>query len=183
MIEPHVHLAVAPRGTGLVYAVLWFARGDDVFGWLAGAGAGAAPGHGQQLTRWFWLEDYYSAGGSRPSFSASPDLRGDWVTPRLGHDPAPAPAPDEDLLHALAMAQERVLRHWLFADDGSAEARAAAQACREQGGVVQGLGLRPDRLNKLQQGPTWWTYDSPGADRNLLDHLSRRWPLPHRVDA
>lgn len=168
MIEPHVHLAVAPRGTGLIYAVLWFARGDDVFGWLAGSLSGPAPG--EQLSRWFWLEHYYSADGSRPSFSASADLRGDWVTPRLGHALAPAPAPDEDLLHALAMAQERVLRHWLQAHDGLA-------------GTAPGLGLRPDRLNKLQQGPTWWTYDSPGADRNLLDHLSRRWPLSHRVDA
>lgn len=181
MIEPHVHLAVPPRGEGLVYAVLWFARGNDVLGWVCGAASAQAPG--ALLSRWFWLEDYYTPDGSRSSFSSTADLRGDWVAPRLGHAPAPALAPEEDLLHALAMAQERVLRHWLQSPDSAVDPRSHSGAAPSPAGEAPGLGLRPDRLNKLQQGPVWWTYDSPGADRNLLDHLSRRWPLPHRVNA
>lgn len=182
MIEPHVHLAVLPQSQSLVYAVLWFARGNDVLGWLAGVGQPS----GQPLSRWFWLEDYYTPEGSRPSFSRSADLRGDWLSPRLGHEPAPAVAPDEAQLHALAQAQEQVVRHWLRVHEDAPLAPGSDGARVPPAQTVPspaGLGLRPDRVNKLRQGPVWWTYDSPGADRNLLDHLSRRWPLPHRVDA
>ena len=177
MIEPHVHIAFAPRGAGLLYAVLWFAQGEDVYGWFVGERDGLL------LRRWFWLERYYTASGSRSSFSAGDDPRGAWEEPRLGHPPAPAVAPDEDTLHALARAQERVLRHWLFAEDGSAQAAAQAEALRARDLPVRALNPRPDRLGKFVTGAALWTHDSAGSDRHVLDHLSRRWPLEHRVDA
>jgi hypothetical protein len=177
MIEPHVHLAFAPRGAGLLYAVAWFAQGDDVLGWFAGEQDGLVARH------YFWLEQHYAASGSRSAFSASDDLRGPWVEPRLGQAPVSTVAPDEPLLHALAEVQERFVRHWLFADDGSAAAARQAEALRARGLPVRALNPRPDRLGKFTPGAALWIYDGPGADRNLLDYLSRRWPLEHRVDA
>lgn len=177
MIEPRVHIAFAPRGAGLLYAVAWFAQGEDVYGWFAGERDGLL------LRRWFWLERYYAAGVGRCSFSAGDDLRGPWEEPRLGHAPAPAVAPDEDCLHALAQVQEQVVRHWLFAEDGSALAAAQAEALRERGLPVRALNPRPDRLGKFRTGAALWTHDSAGSDRHVLDHLSRRWVLEHRVDA
>ena len=53
MIEPHIHLAYAPRGAGLLCALFWFTAEDHVYGWFAGAKAHA------QLKSFFMLEHYY----------------------------------------------------------------------------------------------------------------------------
>ena len=37
MSQPHAHLAYAPRGAGLLYAVMWIAISDDIYGWFIGS--------------------------------------------------------------------------------------------------------------------------------------------------
>ena len=37
MIETHAHLAYAPQGARLLYAVLWFGKGSNVYGWYVGS--------------------------------------------------------------------------------------------------------------------------------------------------
>lgn len=177
MIEPFVHLAYAPRGAGLLYLALWAPRGDDVLGWYVGERDGLLQ------SRYFWLERYFVASDTRFSLSSGADAHGPWEEPRLGRPSVLAVRPDEATLHELTQAQERAWRHWLFADDGSQAASRQAEALRARDLPVRGLNPRPDRLGKLVAGAALWRYDTPSADRHVLDHLSRRWSLEHRVDA
>jgi len=54
MIEAHTHLAYAPQGAGLLYAVLWFGKGSDVYGWYVGLRDGTPE------ASYFVLPDYYA---------------------------------------------------------------------------------------------------------------------------
>ena len=51
MIEAHAHLAYAPRGAGLLYAVLWFGDGPSIYGGYVGLRDGVpeagSPGGGR----------------------------------------------------------------------------------------------------------------------------------------
>lgn len=177
MIEPKVHLAYAPRGAGVLYAVLWFADGSDVYGWYAGNRGGLAE------ASYFAMPGYYAARGPVLYRSAEDDLDGPWVesdgasAAPLSHSPVP-----QALHHELARLQDGFVRHWLFFDtDADAAQQAALLNAREL--PVRHLNVRADHLGKLHTAPAVWRYDTPGADQNVLVHLSRRWPLDEELHA
>ena len=177
MVQAHAHLGYAPRGVGLLYAVFWFAHGDDVLGWFIGAR------NGEPRAAYFVLPDYYSSGRTSLLRSVQDDMYGPWVEAQPDGDlPLPHPPPlPEALCHELVRLQDQFIRHWLFfADDPETHDEAEAVAAREL--AVGAVGIRPARLGKLRTAAAVWRYDAPGADLNVLIELSKRWPLDHRVD-
>jgi hypothetical protein len=161
----------------LLYAVLWFDEGKDVFGWYIGAR------DGEPRAAYFVLQDYYSAGRTRLLSSVQDDMYGPWVEAGPSGDlavPHPPPVP-ESLRHELVRLQDQFIRHWLFfADDPEAHEEARNVAAREL--AVGAVCIHPARLGKLRTAAAVWRYDAPGADLNVLIELSKRWPLDHRVD-
>jgi hypothetical protein len=178
MSQAHTHFAYAPRGVGVLYAVMWFAEGDHVYGWFIGARNG---GH---LASYFMLQDYYAARDTAFYRSVEDDVLSDWVHVVHEHG-APvshsSPVP-ETVRHELSRLQDRFVRHWLFFDD-DAQSRAEAEALRARELPVRHVNMRPDRLEKFRTAAAVWHYDSPEADRNVLAWLSKRWPLDYEAAA
>ena len=176
MIEAKTHLAYAPRGAGLLYAVLWFADEPTIYGWYIGSRDGV------HEASFFVLPDYYAANPNVLYRSVEDDLYGPWVqvTDRGESElPHPPPVPQE-LRHELARLQDGFIRHWLFYDDDpGSEAEAHALKVRELS--VRHVNIKASRLNKLRISPAVWRYDAPGADQNVLVRLSQRWPLDERL--
>lgn len=178
MIETHNHLAYAPRGAGLLYAVLWFEAGRDVYGWYIGSRDGVAE------ASYFMLPGYHSAKSGTLYRSLEDDLYGPWaeVTGRkeavLAHPP---PVP-QALCHELARLQDDFVRQWLFFDDDP-RSDGEQQALNAMGLPVCHVNIRAAKLRKLQPSAVVWRYDAPGADLNVLTLLSRHWPLDERLAA
>ena len=180
MIEAHAHLAYAPRGAGLLYAVLWFGDGLSIYGWYVGSRGGVPE------ASYFVLPDYYAVKPEPDVLyrSVEADLHGPWVevTDRGENElPHPPPVP-QALCHELARLQDEFIRHWLFFDDDpDSESQARALNARELS--VRHVNIKPSRLGKLRTAPAVWRYDAPGADLNVLVHLSQRWPLDEQLAA
>jgi hypothetical protein len=156
----------------LLYAVMWFAEGDDVYGWFIGARDG---GH---LAGYFMLQDYFSPRDTAFYRSVEDDVQGDWVHVHDGREdllPHPPPAP-EPVRHELNRLQDQFVRHWLFFDDDPA-ARGEADALRARELPVRHVNVRSARLDKFRTAPAVWHSDSPESDRSVVVWLSKRWPL------
>jgi hypothetical protein len=178
MIEAHAHLAYAPRGAGLLYAVLWFADGPNVYGWYIGSRDGVPE------ASYFVLPDHYTAKPDVLYRSLEDDLYGPWVqiTERGQSELSESPPVPQALCHELARVQDEFIRHWLFFDsDPDSEAQARALNAREL--PVRHVNIKASRLGKLHTSPAVWRYDAPGADQNVLVYLSQRWPLDERLYA
>jgi hypothetical protein len=177
MIEPHVHLAYALRGTGLLCALFWFTRDDHVYGWFTGARAYELP------ASFFMLEHYYSTRETVCYRSAQNDVYGDWLVASTSGESTidhPVPVP-EDLCHELERLQDAFVREWLFFEDDP-EYDTEAAALRERGLPVLGVNIRPRKLHKLVTGHPVWVYASPSADVHVVAFLAKRWPLDYAPD-
>jgi len=177
MNTPSVFLAYAPRGAGLMCAVAWFSRGDDVFGWWGGA-RGA-----EFACSYFLAEDFYAGGGTRLLATDGNDLYGGWTRDYTHRQPPleeRIPPPDE-VCHELERLQSQFSREWLvFSHDP--EAAAEGSAYRDAELAAGPVLIRYRKLNKFSKDDAVWTCASPILDRNLLEYLSRRWPLDYRAD-
>jgi hypothetical protein len=177
MLEPHVHLAYAPRGAGVLCAAFWIVQGRHCYGWFTGAQAYEHP------ACFFMLENYYSKRDTVCYRSAEDDVRGEWlqVSARgespVASFPRPGPVP-EPLCQELAHMQDAFIREWLFYRDDPAHAEEDAEL-RERELPTTGLNIRPKKLNKLQTDAPVWTYTSPGADRNVISFLAQHWMLDY----
>lgn len=174
MAEAHAHLAFAPRGPGLLYAVLWLADGADVLGWYVGSRDGVAE------ASWFMLPGHYGPGTEVLWRSAGADPDGAWLEcDGRGERALPHPPLPQALRGELGRLHDAFVRHWLFFE-GDADAAAEARAYAERDLPVRAVNVRAARLGKLVPGAAVWRYDAPGADRRVLEHLARRWPLDAR---
>jgi hypothetical protein len=177
MIEPHVYLAYAPRGPGVMCALLYFEVKRSVYGWYVGSSQGEFP------AQFFVLEDYYSAQKTRLYLSVESDVYSDWIQREVAVDVpigSPAPVPEE-LTHELERMQDAFIHEWLFyADDPKSAAQANMYASRELS--VQPVNIRANRINKLDAGAAVWTYASPGCNLNMVRTLSKRWSLDYALD-
>ena len=176
MIEAHAHLAYAPRGAGLLYGVLWFAVGPSVYGWYIGS-------HGSLFeASYFTLLDYYAEKPAVLYRSIEDELHGPWVqVTDQGESELPHPPPvPQALCHELARLQDEFIRHWLFFDDDP-DSETQARALRARELSVRHVNIKPSRLGKLQTAAAVWHHDAPGADLNVLVHLSQCWPLDERL--
>lgn len=177
MNTPSVFFAYAPRGAGLLCAVAWFARNDDVFGWWCGTRAT------ELSCAYFLVESFYAGGGTRLLATDGHDLYGGWTRDYTHRQPPLAePIPVEDTLcHELERLQFQFSSEWLVfphEPDAAVEAAAYREAELSTGPVL----IRQKKLNKFRRDDAVWSYGSPAVDRNLLDYVSRRWPLDYRQD-
>jgi hypothetical protein len=174
MIEPHVHIAYAPRGAGLLCAAFWFVQGDDVYGWSTGARGGDYPSF------FFVLEAYYSTRDTVCYRSAQNDVHGGWFvvstegeSPIGGTGPVPAALRPE-----LERMQDAFVREWLFYRDDPTH-HEEAQELRARELPVLAVNLRPKKLSKLAAGAPVWRFSTPGADLNIITFLGRRWTFDY----
>lgn len=173
MIEPHVHIAWAQSGAGVLCAAFWTVQGRHVYGWFTGARGATYP------ACFFALEDYYAKEPTVFYRAAQNDVRGPWlIVTDKGEIPiegAPVPAA---LCAELEREQDAFVREWLFYRDDAGHADDAV-ALRDRGIAVREVNLRPKKLAKLQPGASVWTYTSSGADLNVIAFLAARWPLDY----
>jgi hypothetical protein len=177
VIEPHVHVAYAPRGAGLLCALFYFVRDRDVFGWFTGARAHEFP------ASFFMLERYFSKEETVCYRSAASDVYGEWLAATSrGESPIDRPVPvPEPVCHELERLQDAFAREWLlYADDPEHAAEAAALTEREL--PVLAANVRPRKLAKLVTGQPVWTYSSPGADAHVVRFLAKRWRIDYQPE-
>jgi hypothetical protein len=173
MIEPHVHVAYAAHGAGLLCAVFWLVQGRHVYGWFTGARGQTHP------ACFFALEDYYAKEDTVFYRSAQNDVHGRWLIVAAGGEiPIERGPIPEALRHELERLQDAFVREWLFYRDDAGHAGEAA-ALRARGLPLRAVNVRPKKLAKLQPGTTAATYASPDADLNVIAFLAARWPLDY----
>jgi hypothetical protein len=174
MIEHEVYIAYAPRGPGVMCALMYVEIKRSVYGWYVGARGAEFP------SQFFILEDYYSDSKIRLYLSTENDIYGLWVQRQAALDaPVGRPAPiAEDLTHELVREQDAFVREWLFfAGEPSAKRDESAYASHDL--AVQPCNIRADRLNKLNAIDLIWWYASTNCNLNMVRTLSRRWSLDY----
>ena len=177
MIEPHVHLAYAPRGAGLLCALFWFVAEDHVYGWFTGAKAHECP------ASYFMLEHYYSSRETVCYRSAQDDPYGDWlVASTKGESRIDRPVPVAmPLCHELERIQDAFVGEWLLFE-GAHDYERQAAALRDSELPVLAMNIRPCKIGKLVAGKPVWTYSSPAADAHIIRYLAKRWPLDYEPE-
>jgi hypothetical protein len=168
-------VAYAPRGFGLLCALVYAMRDNDAYGWWIG------PVDGVYQPAYFQLSNYFSAGERAFYATHGGDLYGGWTrdydaqSPKLD-EPAPV---DDELAHRLERMQFLFAQEWLsFAGDNAA--REEQERYSEAELAQQDVNVKFHRLNRLDKDQPVWTYRSPGFDVNILERLARDWPLEYR---
>lgn len=175
MIEPHVHVAYAPSGVGILCAMFWFVERSDVYGWFTGAKGYEHP------ARFFMLEHYYATRETCCYLSAEDDLYGQWLqATKASASRIDCPAPGE-LCPELDRMQDAFVKEWLWFETDPRHAEEEA-ALRLHELPVLALNIRASRLNKLHRDGLVWDFWTPGADRHVAVYLSQRWPLDYVLD-
>jgi len=173
--DPHYFLAYAPRGVGLLCAVVYTARKDDVCGWWVGSV------NGEYQTGFFLLENYFSPNEKAFYATRGGDLYGGWV---FDYDAKPPEldkrvAVDDAMCHDLEHMQFVFTQEWLsFPGDADAAQETASYHDAEL--AHQDVNVKFHRLNKLDRDEAVWTYRSAGMDLNIIKRLMRDWPLECR---
>jgi len=174
---PQCFLAYAPRGAGLLCALVYYVSGRDVYGWWTGC-----RGY-ESLSAYFKLENFYSFDNTVFTATEGSDIYGGWrylyskSEPKL-EEPI---AVEEDATHKLDQLQEAFAREWLwFRGDKDAMAEQAEYERAEL--AVQNANIQYRRLNKLNKEQAVWTFRSHEFDQAVLDYLGPRWPLDYGKD-
>ncbi|HET7597212.1 MAG TPA: hypothetical protein VFK15_09795 [Burkholderiales bacterium] len=172
--DPQSFIAYAPRGFGLLCALVYAAHGNDVDGWWIG------PVDGAYRPSYFELADYFSPHETAFYTTRGGDLYGGWVCNYDARYPdleAPIPV-DEALVHALERMQFVFAQEWLtFSEDGDADAEAALYRNAEL--AHQEVNVKFRKLNRLAKDQPVWIYRSARLDGHLLRRLARNWPLQY----
>jgi hypothetical protein len=174
MMTPQVHLAYAPRGVGLAYAVVYLKKAPDIYGWWIGAvGADTA-------SAYFRLEGFYDRAGTTFYATNGSDLYGGWcfdLTSGQSQRIEPV-AVESDWTHELEQMQDAFAAEWLvFERDHEADREADAYRDAE---LSHGrVNIRFAKLNKLVKKDPLWRYFSRDFESAVADYLGRRWPLDY----
>ena len=174
MREPFAYLAYAPRGAGLLCAVVLFTVEKCVYGWYTGAQGSVFP------AAFFVLEDYYSVRDTVLYRSLQDDVYDGWAIVKPATElkiDQPVPVP-EQLCHELEHMQNVFAQEWLFYADDPAS-RAEMESYRQDGLPVRPVNIKSKKLNKLERRDPVWTYAMPGLDLNVIDFLKKSWSLDY----
>ena len=141
MTEHEAFLAYAPRGPGLLCAVVYLTAGDAVCGWWTGFS------DYRYLPAYFKLDRFYSTQDISLFATEGSDLYGGWRYDYSRSHPAVEPPiqVEDALAHRLAQLQELFFDEWLF--DRSAphvDDELAAYAQNEL--AIQDVSIRHKRL-------------------------------------
>lgn len=171
-------LAYAPRGGGLLCAVVLRVRGDDVYGWWVGRDADA-----EYPPAFFMLENYYSTHELGLLTTSGGDLMGGW-THNYGAVPhvlAPAQPVEDTIARALNPLQFAFAREWLvYPEDANAAQQASRYADAELG--MGAVAVRFECLGRFEKSQPVWRYFSRGLDYRVIERLMRCWPLAYKTD-
>lgn len=159
-MQPRHFIAYAPRGAGLICAVLYVPLGQDVCGWYVGGREGVLE------SAYFRLEAFYTPLDTQ--LVAVPDAA--LHAGKLG---------DPQLCQDLARMQEAFRREWLW-DAGDPDAAAETAAYREAELALGEVNVRFARLAKFSKTQPTWTCYAQGFERSVLRVLAKRWPLDFR---
>lgn len=177
MTTPQIFVAFAPRGAGLLCAVIYVVRERDVYGWWIGYKDAAFP------SAFFKLENFFSAGPTAFFATEGSDLYGGWKfdyssdPPRLGK---PIPV-DEDIAHELDRMQDEFVAEWLFLrGDEGAEDEVAAY--RQQELPLQDVSIKARKLHKFNTDDVVWRYYSKDLRGEIIEYLASKWPLDYGRD-
>jgi hypothetical protein len=174
MSNHRTFLAYAPRGAGLMCALVYQEMQGIVHGWWTGArDSGLA-------SAFFKLEDFYTPRDTPFFATEGGDLYGGWRYNYASSEPLldkPVPVAD-DVSHELDRLQFLFSTEWLFfmEDEGVEEERRAYE---RMGLPLQSANIKSRMLNRLDKGDVVWTYWSKEFDRSVLEYLMPRWPLDY----
>jgi hypothetical protein len=175
MAVPQTYFAYAPRGAGLMCAVVYIEAGKDVYGWWIGHQDGSFP------SAFFKLGNFFSTVATSFIATEGSDLYGGWnidySTGRLKLIDPPFPV-EEDMSHELERLQDEFAAEWLFFEDAEG-IKEEVDAYHSQDLPVLGVNIKSRKLNKLDKNDVVWTHWSKDFDREILDYLTARWPLEY----
>ncbi len=177
MTQALVHLAYAPRGPGLMCAMLYFAQENDVYGWYTGARASGYP------ASFFMLEHFYSTHATAFYRTHVTDVYADWFLefPLVEQNlDRPAPVP-EALCHELERLQFVFAQEWLYYRDDPESGQQIA-AYHDMALPVQNVNVKWQQLNKFDKNQAVWTHSSPGFDLNVIKYLSANWQIDYQAE-
>lgn len=172
---PQTFFAFAPRGAGLMCAVVYIEAGKDVYGWWIGHSDGDYP------PAFFKLENFFSTQTTSFFATEGSDPYGGWKfdyssgKPKRIDPPLPV---EEDMCHELERLQGEFHAEWLFFD-GEEGSEVEVEAYRHQDLPVLGVNIKSRKLTKLDKSDVVWTCWSRDFDRDILDYLTARWPLEY----
>jgi hypothetical protein len=175
MRDPQTFLLYAPRGPGIMCAVIYFVDHRDIYGWYTGSSDGEFP------ARYFMVERYFDPSDTRFLVSKGDDMRGNWLwRSRSTASPLTKCPIPEAIRDNLDREQHAFAREWLFAPtDTDAAEDIMAYGNRELS--VQPINIRAAKLAELHTGAALWRYASHGFDRDILEFLMKHWALDHRA--
>lgn len=174
MATPQSCLAYAPRGAGLLCALVYQEKGQDVYGWFIGSSNSYFP------AAFFKLENFFSTQPTIFYATAGTDVYGGWhynyasSDPQMG-DPLPI---EEDLCHELDQMQFVFASEWLFFE-GEQHIEEELAAYQQMELPAQSVNIKSKMLNKLDTHEPVWTYQSKEFDPEVLEYLMPRWPLDY----
>lgn len=170
--DPQCFIAYVPRGVGLLCALVYTVRGNDVYGWWVG------PSNGEYQANFFRLADYFTEHERAFYTTRGGDLYGGWVRDYDAKSPVldKPVAVDDPLCHDLEHMQFVFAREWL-SFPGDEDAAEEENRYHEGELAHQDVNVRFHRLNKLDKRQPVWIYRSAGFDRNILRRLMQDWPL------
>lgn len=173
--DPQCFLAYAPRGVGLLCAVVYTVRNDDVCGWWVGAMSS------EYQTGFFLLENYFSPNEKAFYATKSGDLYGGWV---FDYDANPTELDkpvtvNETICHDLEHIQFVFAQEWL-SFPGDADAMQEMERYHQAELAHQDVNVKFHRLKRLDKDEPAWVYRSAGVDLNIIKRLMCDWPLDCR---
>ena len=176
MREPFAYLAYAPRGPGLLCAVVLFTVEENVYGWYTGARGTVFP------AAFFMLEDYYSVRDTILYRSLQDDVYDGWAIANPAVEikiDQPVPVPEE-LCHEIEHMQNVFTREWLFYTDDPAS-HAELESYRKEALPLRAVNIKSKKLKKLERHDAVWAYATPGIDLNIVDFLRKSWQLDYSI--
>lgn len=175
MTVPQSYIAFAPFGVGVMCALTYFERGDDVYGWWIGAR------DTEYRSAYFELESFFTRKPTRFYATDGTDLYGGWRYEYSADDPRldKPRRVAEDVVHELDRLQGEFVAEWLFFDDDE-RARHERIEYDRANFPLRHVNLRPVRLSRFDQSHPIWVHRSGGFQADVLRTLQRYWPLDYR---
>ena len=175
MVEPKVFIAYAPFGVGVMCALFYIERGNDVYGWWTGARSS------DFHSAYFKLEEFFTTKPTRFYASDGMDLYGGWrylYSARKTDLDKPVPVEDA-VAHELTRLQGVFAREWLVYENDS-DAAAELEAYGRMGLILGHVAIRSKRIGRLAERQPVWIHRSHGCDMNVVEYLQKHWPLDTR---
>ena len=175
MAESKVFIAYAPFGVGVMCALFYIERGNDVYGWWIGARSS------EFHSAYFKLEEFFTTKPTRFYASEGMDLYGGWKYLYSARKPEldKALPVDDAVAHELVRLQGMLAREWLVYED-DADAPAEAEAYARMALVPGHVAIRSRQMGRLAEGQPVFIHRSHGCDMNVVEYLQKHWPLDSR---